>query len=133
MANPTGLNQTNLEERTVTMATDLSAKQYFFVNLDTTVDNKVAIAADGLKIAWPLMDGKDGSVNSATGSIAVSGQAKITLGGTVGPGIPVMPDTAGKAVVATDGKYYSGVTMQGGVAGDVVIMDVCHGVFKTVS
>ena len=133
MPQVTGIMTTNVETRPVEMATDLSAKQYYFVTLDAAVDNRVALAVAGTVIAFPLIDGKDGSVNVAEGSIAVSGQTKIILNATIAAGVPVMPDGGGKAVAATDGKYFSGVTMQAGVAGDLVLMDVCHGVYKTVS
>lgn len=119
--------------RSVICDTDLSAKQYYIVNFDTSDDNVVNLAAAALLMPFVLVEGKDGSTTAQAGVIAYGGRAKVILGGTVGAGIPIMADTAGKGVVATTGKYSVGITCKAGVAGDIVECIINPCVWSTVA
>ena len=121
--------------RTVLCDTDLSAKQYYLVTLDSSDDNVVNLAAAATSVQFVLTEGANGSAASPkVGSIALGGRTKVTLGGTVGAGVPFMSDGNGKAIAATNGKYAAGILLKGGVSGDIVECLVTPGaVWTTVS
>lgn len=134
MANPTGVLKANLQTLSVQMDTDLTDKEGYFVNFDTTDDNVVNIAAAALLVPYILEEGKLGTATAPkTGSIAQSGRTKLIIAATVQAGQPLMPDGNGKGIVAIDGKYYGAIALENGVSGDIIAVDVCRGVWKTVS
>lgn len=125
----------NTVMKTVLCDSDLSAKQYYLVNLDSSDDNVVNLASAATSVPFVLTEGAAGSASSPKAcSIALGGRAKVVLGGTIGAGVPFMSDASGKAVVATNGKYSAGILLKGGVAGDIVECLVTPGrVWTTVS
>lgn len=119
-------------QRSVIADSDLSAKQYYLVTLDASDDNVVNLAAAATAAQFVLTEGANGSSTSPkAASIAVGGRTKVTLGGTVGAGVPFMSDASGKAIAATNGKYQAGILLKGGVSGDVVECLVTPGVVWT--
>jgi hypothetical protein len=120
--------------RSVICDSDLSAKANYLVTIDSTDDNVVNLAAAATAPQYVLLEGKDGSTTAQAGLIAYGGRAKVILGGTVNPGVPVMSDGNGKAITATNGKYAAGIAVKGGVSGDIVEIICTPGqVWTTVS
>lgn len=119
------------ETRSVKIVTNLTDKEYYFVNLDTTNDNEIdALASDATKMAYPLLEAYDGSTNARTGTIATGGIAKLKCGGAVSPNNFLVPDGNGKAVAATaDNQIYGAVALENGVDGDVIAVKVTQGTF----
>lgn len=125
---PTGQVYGNGDVRTVTMDSDLSAKEMFAVNMDATDDDNVNLAADASAIPFVLIDGEDGSSAKADGSIALSGRTKVKLGGTVAPGDKLTADSVGKWIATvTDTDHYGAIAMQIGVANDVIEAKISQG------
>jgi len=94
---------------------DLSAKQYFFVNINSS--GKIVVAGDGARAIGVLQD-KPAAADRA-GAVAIFGQTKISLGGTVAVGDAVASDSAGEAVVAATGDAVLGTCIQGGADGEI--------------
>lgn len=117
----TGQTFGRIETRTVSIATNLASKEYTFVNLDTTTDELVGAAADATKMPFVLIDAGDGSVTAITGSIAVGGRVKITLGGTVSAGDKLTATTGGLAITTITNKdHYGLIALHNGVSGDII-------------
>jgi len=117
--------------RSVTIDTDLSSKKYHFVDMDTTDDNVVNLVEDQATVPFVLLDDGDGSSTSKTGSIAIDGVTKITLGGTVSAGAPVAASTGGVGIAAADGDYFGAIALENGVSGDVIPVRVTQGYLET--
>lgn len=116
------------QTRTVTMDSDLSAKDGYAVNLDTTDDNNVNLAADATKFPFVLIDGGDGSSADYNGAIVISGRTIVKLGGTVAPGDKLTSDGNGKWITTvTDKQHYGAIALQIGVANDEVEVSVERG------
>ena len=118
------------DTKTVSIATDLSAKQGYLVNLDATTYGLVALATDATKFPYPLVDGKDGSVTAATGAIAVGGECRVKIGGTVTVAAALTSDGNGKGIACTtEGQLYGAVALENGVADDIITVKVTQGFF----
>jgi hypothetical protein len=119
--------------RTVAVATDLSAYAYHFVKYNTALDNTVVAAEDAAALPFVAQsDALDGSVTAGVMTIAFAGMTKLKLAGTVNPGAPIKPTTAGEGVVAdTDGDFFGAVAAEGGVANDIIAVYAVQGIFKT--
>jgi len=96
-------------------AADLSAKQYFFMQIDSS--GNVNVSGDGGVADGVLANKPSASGRAAT--LAMNGIMKVELGGTVTAGDDVASDSAGKAVVATTGDVKLGTCVVGGASGSV--------------
>lgn len=108
--------------QTVRIDTDLSDKEYYFVNFDTTDDNVVNLAADQTLPAYILIEGVDGSSTESIGTIALPGTVtKVKLGETVTAGKFLVPTATGTAEIAdAAGERYGAVAMENGASGDII-------------
>lgn len=129
----TGQNFGNVVSRTMSAITDLTSKIYYFVNLDTSNDEVVAIAANATKVPFVLMeDGLGTSTAPKTVSIALSGRVKVVLGGTVAAGDKLTSDANGKAITTVTNKdNYGAIALHAGVAGDIVEVWVEQGMISS--
>jgi hypothetical protein len=93
-------------------AADLSAKQYFFVNIDS--NGNVALAGAGY--ADGVLQNKPAAAGRAA-TVTAEGRTKVVLGGTVNPGDEVTSDSAGKCVAVGSGERSRGICVEGGTAG----------------
>lgn len=115
--------------RTVTMDSNLTDKEGYAVNLDTTDDNNVNLASGATAFPFVLLDGGDGSSADYIGSVALSGRTKVKLGGTVAPGDKLTSDGNGKWIVTTTGgNHFGAIALQIGVANDVIEVLVTQGI-----
>lgn len=90
--------QQNLVCITGIVDTDLSAKQYHFVDMDTNGDI-VAVSTTGGKVLGVLQNNPNGSATQdKLATVAVAGIAMVKAGGVINPGDWVKSDNAGKAV-----------------------------------
>jgi intracellular sulfur oxidation DsrE/DsrF family protein len=93
--------------------TDLSTKQYYFV--DCNSDGEVVVAGAGATFVGVL-----GNTPAAAGQAAevmISGVVPVVCGGTVATGAAVKIDAAGKAVAASSGDKAVGRALSAGAAG----------------
>jgi hypothetical protein len=90
--------QQNLVCITGIVDTDLSAKQYHFVDMDTDGDI-VAVSTAGGKVLGVLQNNPNGSATQdKLATVAVAGIAMVKAGDVINPGAWVKSDDAGKAV-----------------------------------
>lgn len=90
--------QQNLVCITGIVDTDLSAKQYHFVDMDTNGDI-VAVSTAGGKVLGVLQNNPDGSATQdKLATVAVAGISMVKAGGVINPGVWVKSDHTGKAV-----------------------------------
>lgn len=116
------------ETKSVRTATDLSAKENYFVKLDTSNEGEVVLTEDAAAMPFPLVDGADGSVTEATCAIAVGGETKLKLGGSVNAGQPLTASTGGVAIATTTNKdMYGAIALENGASGDVINVLVRQG------
>ena len=125
----TGQIYGDTKTRTITMDTDLTDKEGYAVNLDTTDDNNVNLAAGATLFPFVLLDGGVGTASADyDGSIALSGRTKVKLGGTVAPGDKLTSDGNGKWITTvTDKNHYGAIALQIGAANDLIEALVVQG------
>lgn len=117
-----GVLMTNVNTKTVRIDTDLSDKEYYFVNFDTTDDNVVNLASDQSLPAYILLEGADGSSSEKVGTIALPGSVvKVKLGEAVTAGKYLVPTATGTAEIAdAAGERYGAIAMENGASGDII-------------
>jgi len=93
---------------------DLSAAQYKFVKINSSGELAVCSVAgeeaDGVLQDKPAAQGR-------AGAMAIGGQTKILLGGTIAKGAKVTTDAQGRAVTAATGNVELGTCVEGGAVG----------------
>ena len=94
--------------------TDLSAKQFYFVAINSSGYMAVAGAGD----ADGVLQNKPSAQYHAA-SWAYGGITKVVLGGTVAIGARVTSDSSGKCVTAGSGEITLGLCLVGGDSGDI--------------
>lgn len=107
-------------------ATDISAKQYYFVK--NSSGNVVAAGAgeQGLGIMQNAPVGT--SARAAIAQVRTVGMSKLKLGGTVSAGQYIKADTNGAGVAATsDHDIYLAKALSDGVSGDLIAVVLCFG------
>lgn len=112
---------------TYTAAADLSAKQYFIVRQTTETAGNITTAAT--QVALGVLQNKPTS--GQVMEVAVGGNCKVKLGGTVAINDPLVSDGNGKAIAATRAiagaqplSNVIGYARRAGVDGDVIEMEV---------
>lgn len=93
--------------------TDLSTKQYYFVDLDS--DGDVVVAGAGNTFVGVL--GNKPSAAGQAAEVMFSGVVPVVCGGTVAAGAPVKSDSNGKAVTASSGDNAIGRATTAGASG----------------
>jgi len=113
-------------EDSLATAADLSAKQYFCVQRNSTP--AMALCTTAGQYVDGILQNEPASGQIA--NVMTHGVSKVSCGGTVSIGNRVACDTAGELVVATSGDYYIGRMLQDGVDGDVKAMRIERGVVE---
>ena len=113
--------EANLETRSLPVAADLSANQYYAVLVNSS--GQAALCGDDGEFYGILQDKP--SAAGRVGCVAVRGVSRAVLGGTVAQGALVNVDAAGKIVtVATGDRHAAGVCLVGGGSGDIGSIDI---------
>jgi len=127
MAN-TGVKTNVTNTMPVKVDSDLSTKQYYFVDLDGTDDEVVNLVEDSATPAWVLLEGVDGSSTEGESTIAIAGIVKVKASGSITAGDKITASTAGVAIVTTtDKQNYDGIAMENAASGDLFAMSIEHG------
>jgi hypothetical protein len=117
--------KSNTIEISLVAAADLSAKQYYFIKIDSA--GKAALAGAG-EFAIGTLSNKPAAGDIA--NVAVGGVVKAFSAGTIAAGVVIAADAAGKAKAAVAGATTSsnaiGVTLESSVAGDIVAVLLTH-------
>jgi hypothetical protein len=102
---------------------DLSAKQYFFVKLNSDREAILTSAATD-KIAGVLSNEPEEDEDA---TIITAGTAKVSAGGTLSIGDYVTSDSAGEAVATTtSGDVVRGIALEDAVDGDISEIDLTY-------
>jgi hypothetical protein len=114
------------------VATDLSAKQYYFVKL--SADNTIVICNGATDSAIGVLQNKpDGATIEAVGRVRIMGVSRVITGGVVGFGDLVGTDASGLGVAKTANKdKFMGIAVNGAGAGETASV-LLHGGRKTIS
>lgn len=91
--------EVNIYSQTRQAASDLSAKQYYFVKLDTA--GRVALCSATTDVPYGILQNKPGSLEPAT--VMRVGISRLVAGGTLGIGGLVGTDADGKGTLVTSG------------------------------
>lgn len=105
---------------TLVAAADLSAKQYYFVKLDS--DGKAALCNGATDKPIGIL--QNAPVSGAEAEVLVAGGSKVVAGGTLDEGNSCGTDANGKAVALAAGtdttKFIVGQVLSAGVADNIV-------------
>ena len=111
----------DIETITVNIDTNLSGKEMYLVNLETTGDKVVNLATDASAFPFVLVTGVDGSSTEGIGTIAVGGRVKVKVGGSVTAGAKLTSNGSGLAIATTtDTDHYGLIALEDGSANDVI-------------
>ena len=108
---------------TLKAGADLSAKQYFFVKIDT--DGDVVLAGDGQNAIGIL---QNAPASGEAASVAISGVSKIVIGttGTLDSGSVISSDADGKANVGASSDFALAILIEDTSANDDVVSCLIH-------
>lgn len=122
MSNKTGVLFDPTKNMTVRIDTNLSSKEYYFVNFDATDDNVVNLATDQTLPCFILLQGADGSSTEKVGVIALPGAVtKLKLAEAVTAGKFLVPTASGTAEIANAaGERYGAIALENGALGDII-------------
>lgn len=95
-------------------AADLSAKQYYWVKLNTV--GKIVLAEDGERAIGILQDCPE---SGEMGAVAVAGVSKLKSAATLDAGMLIASDLNAKAIEAASGDHRLAVALKPAVAGDL--------------
>lgn len=91
---------------TVPAGSDLSAKQYYFMDVTT---GKLALAGAGTRVVGVLDNDPD--AEDKPGTLQISGVARVLAGGTITSGAGVAAASTGKAEAATGSAFVVGISV----------------------
>ena len=116
------------QTKTVKIDTDLSGKTGYAVSLDTTDDGVVNLLAAATSVPFVLLEGADGSTTETVGTIVISGQTEVKVGGAVAPGDKLTATTGGEWIATTtDTNNYGAIALETGADGDMIAVSVERG------
>lgn len=106
---------------TVAIDTDLSNKEYYLVNFESTGDKVVNLATDATAFPFVLAEGMDGSVTPGKGTVVIAGHVKLKIGGTVAAGDKLTSNGSGLAITTvTNLQHYGFIALEDGSANDII-------------
>ncbi len=109
--------QNQVQSITLPAAGDLSAKQFRFVNVNSSGQAAAVASAGGAGIGV-LQNKPDAAGKAAT--VAHAGVVKVVAGGSITAGANVQSDANGEAITAASGDVVLGVALAGAADGDLV-------------
>ncbi len=113
-----------LMAKTFPASADLSTKQYYWVQLDSSGQVEVSGAGDA-----PIGSLSDKpAAQLVHGSVAMAGIIQVKLGGTVAIGGLIMPNSSGLGVAHSGTVPSAGIALIAGVTGDVIPVLRMYGV-----
>jgi len=117
----TGVVSSDVQTRTVKIDTNLSGKEYYFVDFDASDDDVVNLANDQTLPPFVLVEGADGSSTPTTGTIVLKGVTKLKINETVTAGKFLVPTAAGLGEIGdAAGERYGAIALAGGVQNDII-------------
>ncbi|MCK4454537.1 DUF2190 family protein [Candidatus Parcubacteria bacterium] len=118
------MSQSNMGEKTKLASEDLSAKQYYFVQMDSSGDMEIGEGATDLLLGV-LQDKPE---SGQAGTYRHEGTTKVVASGAIAIGADVTSDAAGKAVTTTtQGDKVKGIALEAAAAdGDIIEIQLVH-------
>jgi len=118
----------DVSTQSVVIDTDLSDKEYYFVNFDGTDQGVVNIASAATSQPFILLEGADGSSTETVGTIVTGGKTKLKTGGNITQGAFLTSDANGAAVATTtDDQFYGAIALENGASGDIIAVKAIQG------
>jgi len=111
------------DTRSLIAGEDLSSSQFKFVTLES--DGQVDLADAAGENCFGVLENDPAAGAEAT--VVVSGQTRITCGGTVAAGAELQTDASGDAITAAAGDVVMGYALEAGVDGQVIAMELIQG------
>jgi hypothetical protein len=105
----------SLQKISIPANTDLSAKQYYAVTVNST--GKAIVAGAGVPIVGILQN--DPAAAGVGANLGFSGVSKAALGGTATAGTMAAVDSNGKFANAVSGDIAVGIFVLGGASGEI--------------
>jgi len=111
------------DTRSLIAGEDLSSSQFKFVTLES--DGQVDLADAAGENCFGVLENDPAAGAEAT--VVISGQTRITCGGTVAAGAELQTDASGDAITAAAGDVVMGYALEAGVDGQVIAMELIQG------
>ncbi len=111
--------QQNAQTVTIPAGSDLSAKQYYFMDV---VSGKLSVAGDGTRVAGVLTNDPDAA--DKPGTLQYGGIAKVIAGGSITSGAGVASSSTGTAVAAAGSDFVCGISTSAGTISSGEIVEV---------
>jgi len=111
------------DTRSLIAGEDLSSSQFKFVTLES--DGQIDLADAAGENCFGVLENDPAAGAEAT--VVVSGQTRITCGGTVAAGAELQTDASGDAITAAAGDVVMGYALEAGVDGQVIAMELIQG------
>ena len=111
------------DNRTFIAGESLTAAQFLFVTLES--DGQIDLADGAGEQCIGVLENDPATGGEAT--VTVSGKCRVKAGGTIAAGAAIATDTAGKAATAGTGNVIMGYALEGGVANQVIAIELIHG------
>lgn len=118
------MSQSNTGEKTKLASEDLSAKQYYFMQMDSSGDMEIGEGATDLLLGV-LQDKPE---SGQAGTYRYAGTTKVVASGAIAVGAEVTSDSAGKAVTTTtQGDTVKGIALEAAATdGDIIEIQLVH-------
>lgn len=117
----------NATPETRLTATDLSAATNCFLFVEQTAANTVGITNTAGEAATGILEFAKSNLTASVWTLSRGGKARVKLGATIAAGVEVSAGADGRAITAASGHRVSGRLVTGGVANDVVEIDIYQG------
>ncbi len=114
-----------LKTISVEASTDLSANQYYMVDVDA--NGQLVLAGAGTKMIGVLQDKP--AATGRVGAVGIDGVSKVSASAAIAAGARVASTAGGQAVTAVSGNYSLGEAMEAATAaGDIIAVkiDIVH-------
>lgn len=123
MANVTATPETRIT------AADLSASTNCFLFVELTAANTVGVTNTAGEPAYGILEyAKSGSgAPASVWPLSRGGTARVKLGATLAAGVEVCAGADGRAIATSTGYRVAGRLITGGVANDIVEIDIYQG------
>lgn len=108
-------------------ATDLSAASNCYLFVEQTAANTVGVTNTAGEPAYGILEFAKANLTASVWPLSRGGKAKVKLGATLSQGVEVCAGADGRAVATSSGYRVCGRLVGGGVANDIVEIDIYQG------
>lgn len=106
---------------------DLSATSNCYLFVEQTAAETVGVTNTAGEPAYGILEFGKANLTASVWPLSRGGAAKVKLGATIAQGVEVAAGADGRAITAATGHRVSGRLLTGGVANDIVEIDIYQG------